>query len=62
MTFSLPRALIFLMIGLPIGFILSALGFVSLGQEIAAPAIAPWALAIAVLTGLGAGLWKPSSR
>ena len=60
MKFSATRALVFLMIGLPIGFILSALGFVSLGQEIAAPSIAPWALGIAAITGLGAGLWKPA--
>lgn len=60
MTFSLPRALVFLLIGLPIGFILSALGFVSLGHPIAAPAIAPWALGIAALVGVGAGLWRPA--
>ncbi len=60
MTFSLPRALVFVLIGLPIGFILTALGFAVLGQEIDAPAIAPWALAIAVLLGVGAGFWKPA--
>ncbi|MEM6475133.1 MAG: hypothetical protein AAF687_03095 [Pseudomonadota bacterium] len=59
MTFSLPRALVFLLIGLPVGFVLSALGFVSLGLEIAAPVIAPWALSLAVLTGVAAGFWKP---
>ena len=58
-AFSLPRALVFVLIGLPIGFILSALGFVSLGHTIAAPSIAPWAFGIAILTGLGAGFWKP---
>ncbi len=60
MTFSIPRALVFLLIGLPVGFILCALAFASLGQEVAAPAIAPWALAIATLSGLGAGLWRPA--
>ncbi|WP_205651093.1 hypothetical protein [Tsuneonella mangrovi] len=43
---------------MPIGFILSALLFVALEREIAAPAIAPYALAIAVLVGIGAGLRK----
>jgi len=59
-TFSLPRALVFVLIGLPIGFILTALGFAVFGQEIDAPAIAPWALGIAVLLGVGAGFWKPA--
>ncbi len=58
MTFSPGRALVFALIGLPIGFILSALLFVALEREIAAPAIAPYALAIAVLVGIGAGLRK----
>jgi len=52
--------LVFFMIGLPIGFILSALGLVNTGQSITAPALAPWALGIASLVGLGAGLWKPA--
>jgi len=59
-TFSLPRTLVFVLIGLPIGFILTALGFAVLGREIEAPAIAPWALGIAVLLGVGAGFWKPA--
>ena len=61
MSFSPTRALVFLMIGLPIGFILSALGFVIAGNPIAAPALAPWAIGIAALIGLSAGLWKPSA-
>ena len=58
MTFSPGRALVFFMIGLPIGFILSALTFTILSREIEAPAIAPWALAIAAAVGLVAGLRK----
>ena len=58
MSFSFTRALVFFMIGLPIGFILSALGFVTLDQPIAAPALAPWALGIAAVVGVGAGMWK----
>ena len=59
MKFSPTRAGVFFLIGLPIGFILSALGFVVSGQEINAPDIAPFALAIAVIVGCVAGLWKP---
>lgn len=59
MSFSPGRAGVFFLIGLPIGFILSALGFVVLGQAISAPDIAPFALAIAAIFGLVAGLWKP---
>ena len=60
MTFSPARSLVFFIIGLPLGFILSALGFATIAQPIAAPAIAPWALGIAALIGIGAGLWKPA--
>lgn len=48
------------MLGLPIGFILSALGFVVLGREIHAPSIAPYALIIALIGGIGAAMWNPS--
>jgi len=58
-SFSPGRAGVFFLIGLPIGFILSALGFAVLGHEISAPDIAPFALAIAAIVGLVAGLWKP---
>ncbi len=58
MNFSPARLLVFFMIGLPIGFILSALGFVSMGQKIAASALAPWALGIAAVIGIGAGAWR----
>ena len=61
MSFSPVRAGVFFLIGLPIGFILSALGFVVSGQTISAPAIAPYALAIAVIVGLVAALWKPKT-
>ena len=55
MTFSPARAGVFFLIGLPIGFILSALGFVILGRGIDAPAISPYALGIAAIVGLVAG-------
>ncbi|SMQ57829.1 hypothetical protein SAMN06297468_0061 [Altererythrobacter xiamenensis] len=58
MSFSPARALVFFVIGLPIGFILSALGFTILSRDISAPAIAPWALVIAAIGGIGAGLRK----
>ena len=58
MTFSFPRAAVFFMIGLPIGFILSALGFVILENEISAAALAPWAAGIAALVGIAAGFRK----
>ncbi len=61
MTFSPARAGIFFLIGLPIGFILSALGFIVSGQEISAPQIAPYAVGIAIVIGLAAGLWRPPS-
>lgn len=60
MTFSPVRALVFFMIGLPIGFILSALGFVATDQEIAAPALVPWAAGIAAIISIGAGFRKPA--
>ena len=59
MTFSPTRTLVYFMIGLPIGFILTALGFVATGQEIAAPALVPWAAGIAAIIGIAAGFWKP---
>ncbi|ALE16735.1 hypothetical protein AMC99_01442 [Altererythrobacter epoxidivorans] len=60
MSISAGRALVFFMIGLPIGFILTALGFVVTDREIDAGAMAPWALAIAAATGLVAAFGKPS--
>ncbi|WP_120078320.1 hypothetical protein [Aurantiacibacter odishensis] len=61
MKFSLARAGVFLLIGLPIGFILSALGFAVTGQEISAPQIAPFAGGIAIVIAAAAGLWRPAS-
>lgn len=61
MTFSPARGGVFFLIGLPIGFILSALGFAIGGLEISAPQIAPFALALAAMIGLGAAVWKPES-
>lgn len=60
MTFSPARLLVFFMIGLPIGFILSALAFVTLGHPIEASALAPWAGGVALLIGLGAAFWRPA--
>lgn len=61
MTFSSARAGVFFLIGLPIGFIFSALGFVISGQEISAPQIAPFAGGIAIVIAIAAGLWRPAS-
>ncbi len=58
MTLSPGRGLVFFMIGLPIGFIFSALGFAVIGREIAAPALAPYALAIAAISGIAAAIRK----
>ncbi|MDA0818964.1 MAG: hypothetical protein O3C52_02810 [Proteobacteria bacterium] len=58
MSFSLARSGVFLLIGLPIGFILTALGFVVTGREISAPLIAPYALGMALVIALGAAVWK----
>ncbi len=60
MTISLVRGLVFFMLGLPIGFVLSALGFVATGREIAAPELAPYALSIAAIGGAIAAVSKPS--
>ncbi len=58
MTLSPGRGLVFFVIGLPIGFILSALGFAIAGRGIAAPALAPFALTIAAIGGIGAAIWN----
>ncbi len=58
MNFSVTRAIIFAMIGLPIGFILSALFFAASGQAIEATAILPYGLPIALIIGIAAGFWK----
>jgi hypothetical protein len=50
-SISAGRAAVFFLIALPIGFILTALGFVVTGRAIEAPAMAPWALLIALVAG-----------
>ena len=62
MKFSFPRALVFALIGLPIGFILTALGFAVTQSSIEASAIFPWALLIAVLAGCIGGFWRYSPQ
>lgn len=44
--------------GLPLGFILVALGFAVAGLPISAPRIFPWALGIAVIAGAVGGFWR----
>ena len=61
MSLSPARGGVFFLIGLPIGFILSALGFAVTGQAISAPEIAPFALAIALIVGAVAAFWTPQS-
>lgn len=57
---SLGRGIVFFLIGLPIGFILTALAFVTTGRGIDAQAMAPWALGIAALVGIVMGLRGPT--
>ena len=61
MSFSPGRAGVFFLIGLPVGFILTALGFAVSGQQISAPQIAPFASGIAIVIAIAAGLWRPPS-
>ena len=56
MNVSPGRGVDFFLIGLPIGFILTALGFVIAEREIAAPAMAPFAFAIAAIVGVVAAM------
>lgn len=58
MKFTFARALLFAAIGLPIGFILTALVFAVTEIPISAPAIFPWALPIALLAGIVGGFWR----
>jgi hypothetical protein len=62
MKLSLVRALVFFLLGLPVGFILSALGFAVASREIAAPALAPYALIIAAICGIVAATWKRGTK
>lgn len=61
MKFSPARALVFAIIGLPLGFILTALVFAVTKSPIEASVIFPWALAIAVVTGGVSGFWRSTS-
>lgn len=58
MNFSPLRFLIFSVIGLPIGFILTALVFAVSQQAIVAAQIFPWALGLAAVVGIVGALWK----
>lgn len=62
MKFSFARALILALISLPLGFILTALGFAVMQSPIQASAIFPWALAIAILVGCVGGFWRSSPK
>ncbi len=57
-SFSLARFVVFTMVGLPLGFILTALVFAISAMPIEAVAIIPWALGIAVVIGVLGGFWK----
>ena len=52
MKFVPVRTLIFFIIGFPVGFILTALGFAVTQIPITAPAVFPFALGIAALAGI----------
>ena len=60
MNFSFTRALVFAIVGLPLGFILTALGFAVTQSPIEASAIFPWALTIAALAGCVGGFRRSS--
>lgn len=60
MNFSPLRFLAFSIIGLPIGFILTALGFAVSERAIVAGQIFPWALGLAFFVGLLGAFWKQS--
>ncbi|WP_109806847.1 hypothetical protein [Sphingosinithalassobacter portus] len=59
MSLSPLRGLVFFLIGLPVGFILSALAFVVMGRDTVAPDLAPYAVAIAAFGGIVAAIWNP---
>lgn len=62
MKFSPIRALVFALIALPIGFILTALGFAVTTSTIDFAAIFPLALVMAVGVGCVAGFWRTSPQ
>lgn len=55
MSFSTPRFLVFSMVGLPVAFILTALGFAVSERPIVAGHIFPWAFGIAATIGVLGG-------
>lgn len=59
MKFAFARALLFAAIGLPVGFILTALAFAATEASISAPAIFPWAITVSLLAGIAGGFWRP---
>ena len=60
MNFSFARAGIIALISLPLGFILTALGFAVMQFPIEASAIFPWALAFSFVGGGIGGFWRTS--
>ncbi len=56
--FSFIRLLVFAIVGLPIGFIFSSLGFAISGMPIMAKQIFPWAVGIAIVIGMFGGFWR----
>ena len=58
MEFVPIRTVVFFVISFPVGFILTALVFTAAQTPISAPAIFPWALAIALTAGIAGGFRK----
>ena len=58
LSFSFIKLLVLAVVGLPIGFIFTSLGFAISGTPIIAQDIFPWALGIAVVIGMVGGFWK----
>lgn len=61
MTFRPLRAVLFLVLGLPVGFVLTAFGFAVVELAITGPAVFPWAIAIAVMLGIAGGFSKATN-
>lgn len=58
MSLSPTRFLVFCSVGLPLGFILTALGFAITGTPIDPAQIAPWAIGFALIIGILGSRWK----
>lgn len=58
MTFSLPRAILFASVGLPVGFVLTALGLTLAGHPIAAGPAFVGAVLLSVVAGAVGGFWR----